>query len=60
MHRRKLAPKATAPKQDPKIPGKGAISHFHGVFVGYAVLIIDRAEMENLFQCGSYGKALFY
>ena len=56
MHRRKLARKANAPKEDPMTPGKGTVSHFHGIYVGYAVLIRDRAEMIDLFACGSYGK----
>lgn len=56
MHRRKLARKANAPKEDPKMVGKGKLTHYHGVFVGFAVHVRDRAEMEDLFACGSYGK----
>lgn len=36
--------------------GKGKLTHYHGVFVGFAVHVRDRAEMEDLFACGSYGK----
>lgn len=53
---RKLARKHNAPKEDPKTVGKGKVSHFHGVFIGYAVLVRDRAEMEDLVACGSFGK----
>lgn len=36
--------------------GKGKLTHYHGVFVGFAVHVRDRAEIEDLFACGSYGK----
>lgn len=37
--------------------GKGAVTHFHGIYIGHAVIVRDRAEIEELWASGSYGKA---